>query len=231
MAERVFLCGAASAIDGLVGPHRPAVERATGIAVAVEKSTAGKGLKDLVEGRCDAALISASLGACLEAARAAGLQMPAPDLRVDVVATSEVVFVVHPSNPVRRLSWEELRDIHLGKIGSWARLGGRDRPIAVYTDAAASATRALVKQALLANADYAAGARALSAVKEVAAAVARDEAGVGAVGAEFVVPEVRVVETGKLERPLAFVTRGEPSDAVRRVIEAYRAAGRRGRGA
>ncbi len=223
MPMRILLCGAASVIDALVGPQRPVVEQATGVEVVVEKSNAGRGLKDLIEGRCDAALISASLESCLEAARTAGLTQAAPpDLKMDTVASSEVVFVVHPSNPVKSLTWEQLRDIHTGKLGNWKQLGGKDLPIAVFTDAAASATRGLVKQVVMGNADYGPAAKAVAQVKEVAVEVAGSEAGIGALGLEFATPQVRVMETKKVLRPLAFVTRGEPSEPLKKVIEAYR---------
>ena len=225
MPVRVQLNGAASVIDALVGPQRAAVESSTGVQMVVEKSNAGRGLKDLIEGRCDAALVSASLESCLEAARSAGLtQAPPADLRMDTVSFSEVVFVVHPDNPVRALTWEQLRDIHTGKLGNWKQLGGPDRPIAVFTDAAASATRALVKQVVLAGAEYAGSARAVAQVKEVATEVAGNEAGIGALGLEFATPQVRIVETKQVLRPLAFVTRGEPGEALGKVIEAYRKA-------
>jgi len=231
MPIRILLCGAASVIDALVGPHRPAVESSTGVEVVVEKSNAGRGLKDLIEGRCDAALVSASLEASLEAARTAGLaQAPPAELRMDAVGSSEVVFVVHPANPVGSLTWEQLRDIHTGKLANWREVGGPDLPIAVFKDAAASATRGLVKQVVLGGAEYAPGARAVAQVKEVTTAVAGNQGGIGALGLEFVVPgQVRVVETRKLERPLAFVTRGEPAEPLRKVIEAYRALGKKAR--
>jgi phosphate transport system substrate-binding protein len=222
------LHGAASVVDGLVRPHAAAVEQATGVRLVVDRSNAGKGLKDLVEGRCELALASASLEAILDAARTAGLSAPAPDLRLHVAATSEVVFVVHPSNPVRRLTLEQLRDLHTGTVASWKEVGGPDRPIAVITDAAASATRALVRQVVLGGAEYAAGARAVAAVAQVNDEVARDPAAVGALGRELVdLSRVAVVETGRVERPLAFVSVGEPGPAAARVIEAFRAQARR----
>lgn len=222
---RIRLHGAASVVDGLVAPHAAAVERATGIALAIDRSNAGKGLRDLVEGRCDLALASASLEATLDAARAAGLAAPAPDLRLHVVATSEIVFVVHPSNPVRRLTREQLRDVHTGRIGSWRDLGGGDLAIAVVTDAAASATRALVRQVVLGGAEYAPGARAVAAVRDVNREVARDPAAIGGLGREFVDPaRVAVVDTAKVERPLAFVSVGAPGEDAARVIAAYAAA-------
>lgn len=222
------LHGAASVVDALVKPHAAAVEEATGVRLVVDRSNAGKGLRDLVEGRCELALASASLEATLDAARTAGLTAPAPDLRLHVAATSEVVFVVHPSNPVRRLTWEQLRDLHTGRITSWSGLGGPDRPVAIVTDAAASATRALIRQVVLGGAEYASSARAVAAVAEVNEAVARDPAAIGGLGREFADPaRVAVVETRKVERPLAFVSVGAPGAVAERVIEAFRAAARR----
>jgi phosphate transport system substrate-binding protein len=218
------LHGAASVVDGLVAPNAAAVEKATGVKLVVDRSNAGKGLRDLVEGKCDLALASASLEATLAAARTAGLAAPAPDLRMHVAATSEVIFIVHPSNPVRRLTWEQLRDIHTGKIASWKDVGGPDQPIAVVTDAAASATRGLIRQVVLGGADYAPAARAVAAVAEVNEEVSRNPAAVGGLGREFADPaRVAVVETRKLERPLAFVSVGEPGADAARVIEAFRA--------
>jgi phosphate transport system substrate-binding protein len=176
-----------------------------------------------VQGRCDLALASASLEATVAAARAAGLAGDLPDLRLHVAATSEVVFVVHPSNPVRELSWDQLRAVHTGSISRWSELGGRDEPIAVFTDAAASATRALVKQVVLGGAEYAPAAVALAAVKDVNDRVAVTPAGIGALGLEFVDPaRVAVVRTRKVERPLAFVSIGAPAPEAQRVIDAFR---------
>ena len=58
--------------------------------------------------------------------------------------------------------------------------------------------------------------------------VAQDPCGVGALGKEYAEPAaVRVVDTKKLERPLALVTIGEPSPLLQQVIEAYRAEARK----
>lgn len=226
--RRVRLKGAASVFDALAAPARSAVERATGVALALEKSNAGQGLVDLVRGSCEAAMASASLEATIAAARPAGLAGVPPDLRLHVIGTSEVVFVVHPSNPVTSLSWEQLRGIHTGKIVGWKEVGGRAEPIHVYTDAAASATRGLVKEVVLGNAEYAASARAVDSVRRVKDEVAQDPCGVGALGKEYADPAaVRVVDTKKLERPLALVTIGEPSPLLQQVIEAYRAEARK----
>lgn len=224
-APTLRLHGAASVVDALVQPHAAAVEQRTGVVLAVVRSNAGQGLRDLVEGRCDLAMVSASLEATVAAARAAGLAGELPDLRAHVVGTSEVVFVVHPSNPVQALGWEQLRDVHAGTIRRWSELGGRDEPIDVVTDAAASATRGLVKQVVMGGAEYGPSVRALAAVRDVNDVVAATPNAIGGLGLEFVDPRrVAVVRTRKLERPLALVTVGAPGAEAAAVVEAFRAA-------
>jgi phosphate transport system substrate-binding protein len=220
----VRLHGAASVVDSVAKPHAAAVEKATGLKLVIDRSNAGKGLRDLVEGKCDIALASASLEATLDAAKTAGLTAAAPDLRMHLIATSEVVFIVHPSNPVRKLSWDQIRDIHTGKIARWKEVGGPDVPIAVVTDAAASATRGLIKQVVLGGSEYAPGAHAVAAVAEVNEEVAKNPAAIGGLGREFADPKrVTIVETKKVERPLAFVTVGAPGEREAKVIDAYKA--------
>jgi phosphate transport system substrate-binding protein len=210
--------------DRLVNPYRAAVERATGCTLTVVVSNAGKGLIDVVEGRCDAAMSSASLETTAQAARAAGREVDIATLEMHVAATDEIVFVIHPTNPVRRLTWEQIRDIHTGKITRWKEVGGTDLPIVIFTDAAASATRGMIKDRVLNGQEYGPMANALETVRQVGERVAITEGGIGGLGLGFVDPaRVRVVESGKLERPLGFITVGPPLEKVRRVIEAYRA--------
>jgi phosphate transport system substrate-binding protein len=135
-----------------------------------------------------------------------------------------VVFIVHPSNPVKSLTWEQIRDIHTGKITNWKELGGKDLTITVYTDAKASATRGLIKQVVMANSEYAANAKAVDFVKLVNDMVSADESGIGGLGLGFVNPvQTSIVATKKIERPLGFITVGAPSAKVQKVMNAFMA--------
>ena len=224
LAEEIKLSGAASVVSELVAPQQKTVEQATGIKLIVNKSNAGKGLIDLIDGKCDAAMASASLEATVKAAKSAGLAKPVPDLIMHVLATSEVVFIVHPSNSVQKLSWAQITDVHTGKITNWKELGGKNMPITVYTDATASATRGLIKQVVMGNSEYSPSAKAVDFVKDVNNKVASDESGIGGLGLGFVdAGKVSIVSSKKVERPLAFITVGEPSANVQKVIDAFKA--------
>lgn len=221
--DTIKLHGAASTVDSLITPHKDEVEKKTGHSLVVVKSNAGKGLIDLVEGKCNASLASASLEAIVKAAKAAGKEIDASKLVLTVAAIDEVVFVVNRSNPVSTLTWDQIRDIHTGKIANWKEVGGRDEPILVYTDAAASATRGLIKQVVMENQEYIANAKALDFVTDVNDMVATHVAAIGGLGKGFAnLQLIKIIQTKKLERPLGFITIGEPVGATKQVIEAFR---------
>ena len=223
-AEELHLNGATTVLDRVIAPHKDAVEKKTGYKLEVVGNGTGKGLVDLHEGRCDAALVSEPLEIAVAAAKVAGKEVDISKLKFNIVAHDEIMFVVHPSNPVAKLTWEQLRDIHTGKIKNWQDVGGKNMPITVYSDTVTGGTRAMIKKVVMQDADYAASVMALTAVRKVADMVAADPAGIGGLGKGFVDSRVKVVQTKKVERPLGFVTIGAPSTKVKTVIDAYSAA-------
>jgi phosphate transport system substrate-binding protein len=48
------------------------------------------------------------------------------------VAWDAIVFVVHPSNPVNSITFQQAREIYLGNVNRWKELGGKDQPIELY---------------------------------------------------------------------------------------------------
>lgn len=222
-ADEVRLHGATTVIDRVVTPYSARVEAATGSRLSVVGNATGKGLVDLASGRCDASLSSEPLEIAVSAAKLAGKVVDPSELKFHVVAQDEIVFVVHPSNPVRSLSWEQLRDIHTGKIKNWKDVGGTPAPITVFTDTVTGGTRAMIRHVVLGGAEYAPTAVALTSVRKVAEMVAASANAIGGLGKGFVdTARNRILETRRLERPLGFITVGEGSAKVRAVIQAYR---------
>jgi phosphate transport system substrate-binding protein len=224
-AETVTLHGATTVLNVVVNPHRAAVEKSTGHSLAIVGNATGKGLVDLTDGKADAAMVSEPLDIAVAAAEAAGKKVDPKTLQMYELRKDEIVFITHPSNPVTKLTWEQLGDIHTGKITNWKQVGGKDQPITVYSDAVTGGTRAMVKKVVMGGAEYGPGVKAMTSVSRVAEMVAKDDSGVGGLGKGFVdTSKTKVVQTNKLERPLALVTVGEASPKVKQVIEAFRAA-------
>lgn len=224
-AAEIKLFGAASAVDRMAKPYQAVVEKQTGVLLSIVTSNAGKGLISLVDGQCDAALVSAPLDTVVKGAKALGREIDASKLIMTVVARDEIVFIVHPSNPVKNLTWDQLRDIHTGKIVNWKEVGGNDSPILVFTDAEASATRGMIKQVVMGGMEYSPASKTLDQITMVNDMVAATPNGIGGLGKGFAKQgQVRIVESKKIERPLGFITIGEPSGSIKKVIDAYREA-------
>jgi len=56
------------------------------------------------------------------------------------VARDAIAVVVHPSNPVDRLTLQLVSDIYTGKITNWSQVGGEDRPIVLLSRESNSGT-------------------------------------------------------------------------------------------
>jgi phosphate transport system substrate-binding protein len=46
-----------------------------------------------------------------------------------VIARDAIAVIVNPTNPVSRLTMQQISDIYSGKFNNWAQVGGQDRPI------------------------------------------------------------------------------------------------------
>lgn len=221
-ADTVKISGASIVFNAIVSPAKAAVEKSTGHTLELFSSNATKGLTDLVGGATDAAMVSVQLDIATEAAAEGGKKFNAKDFQFFELKKDEIVFVVHQSNPVGKLTWEQLTDIYTGKITNWKALGGKDLPITVYTDTLAGATRATIKRNVMGGAELGPTAKAQSSLKRAAEMAGTDEGGIAGIGKGFVdKAKTKVVDSKKLETPLGLVTLGAPKPAVKAVIDAY----------
>jgi phosphate transport system substrate-binding protein len=106
------------------------------VSISVEGSGSGNGIKALLDGACDIANSSRAIKKEeKENAEKANLK-----IREIAVAYDMIVPIVHPSNPITRLTRDQLKGIFEGNITSWKQLGGADEPIIVVSRDTSSGT-------------------------------------------------------------------------------------------
>lgn len=95
------------------------------------RGTAG-GIEDLISATAQIAMLERPM-TLSEAKRvaAAGLGDPLQPDQETVIGASAVLVLVHPSNPVKRLSISQVADIFAGRIRNWNEIGGVNRRIQV----------------------------------------------------------------------------------------------------
>lgn len=226
-AAELQLSGSTTVQARVLEPLAADIKQATGIDIRVEGIGSGNGLKRLVAGEVPVAIVSSPLKSLLDKA---GIPDDGTYRQHDIVE-DVIAPIVNARNPVRTLSWEQLRDLYSGTVKTWKDVGGANLPVRVVTSHPESATREVIWELVMGKkVDYDRNARIVYATRKEMVLVAENEGAIGAVSQGFVdlyldearrdgdEPEIRTIETKRISRPLAMVTKGEPSADVAKLI-------------
>lgn len=150
-------------------------------AIDVSTAAAGATFASLVDGSAALAVTSARAGeAEADLFLQAGLADPRNANDESIAALDGLLVVVHPSNPIRAISLDEVARIFAGQVSNWSELGGLSRPITVYAPEAGSATAAAFAEMVMAptGLEVAGGATRLASNADLSDAAASDAGGI-----------------------------------------------------
>lgn len=214
-------------LDGstTVGPIAKAfaeyyMQQNKGVNITVSESGSGNGAKSLINGACDIADMSRFMkDKEFKAATDKGI-MPV----AHVVAMDGLPIIVHPSNPIDKLTVEQVRDIYLGKISNWKQVGGPNKKIIKISRDTNSGTYETFHKLVMKKEKIADDCEYVGSNGAVRQRVQSTPAAIGYAGLGFVdktikaltingvFPDARTVATGKypISRPLFMFTNGYP---------------------
>jgi len=209
--------------------------------VAVTGGGSGTGFASLISGTCDIAMSSRDIKA-KEIALAKAKGIAPNEIKV---ALDGLAVVVNPSNPVDRLTLDQLAGVFTGKIINWKELGGKDERIVVLSREVNSGTHVYFKEHVLRKNDpdsreeFSPGALMLSSSQAIADEVAGNPSAIGYYGmgyisknqkpvsiakdesSEYEAPIIENVVNGKypISRPLFVYTNGFPAGLVKKFVD------------
>jgi phosphate transport system substrate-binding protein len=220
VASAAFAAGDKLVLDGstTVGPIAKAfaeyyMAKNPGVNVTVNESGSGNGAKGIVNGTCDIGNMSRFMKESeFRAAVDKGVFPVA-----HVVAMDGLPVLVHPGNPVKRLTVKQVREIYMGKITNWKQLGGPDRDIVVVTRDTNSGTYETFHKLVMTH--KVAGEKIKEKIKKgaeyvgsngaVRARVQSTPAAIGYAGLGFVDKTVKALEINGVYPSAATVTSGK----------------------
>lgn len=188
--------------------------------ITVSESGSGNGAKALINGSCQVATMSRLLKQNEYEAAVHSEVLPV----THVVAFDGIAVIVHPSNPLKGLSIEQVKNIYLGKVKNWNEVGGPNAPIIIISRDTNSGTyesfetKVLKGEKIAKNCEYVGSSGAIrSRVQSTQGAVGYvgigyiDEA-VKALEINGVYPTPGTVKNGSypIARPLYMVTKDYP---------------------
>lgn len=155
--------------------------------VTVTGGGTGVGLSALLDETTDIAMASRGIKFSEKMkAKAAGEELEEVPVAYDALAV-----VVHPSNPVKQLTRQQLEDIFRGKITNWQQVGGDDRKIVVYSRETSSGTYEFFKESVLKNKNYMSGSLSMPATGAIIQSVSQTRGAIGYVGLAYVSPRIK----------------------------------------
>jgi len=155
-------------------------------------------------------------------------------LKEYLIGKDGIVIAVNTANSVSDLTTDQVKDIFSGKITNWKEVGGSDAKINVITREDGSGTRKAFEEIVMGkDTKIIKEAVVQSSTEAVAQAVKGDPNAIGyislaslssdvkALKINGVAPSEQTVADGsyKIQRPFLFLTKGEPTGAVKGFID------------
>ena len=200
LAEELTVYGSRIAANILLTPYKKTLEQKTGLNVRIEEKNCGKGLCDLLEGKCDVALAVGDLNATLDAARKWDRDIASTNLFYHPIVSDDIVFFVNTFNVIEKLSIAQIKDILTGKITNWKAVGGDDAPIQVYMDVTAGPIYSAIKTSLFDNQDHPLNCARVSSINQA-------------------IDYVIIQTDRKIERQMGAITHGQGSEKVQKLLD------------
>lgn len=218
--DMMMIHGSATLAKLFVFPHQQHLESAAGKQIHVVANGSATGLIDLVNGDAEVAMVS---GPVSDIRQSLEREMPGAlrdaQLTEYPVGATTTTFIVHPSNPIRSMTEDQMRDVLTGRSTNWKALGGLDQPIVVFVTKPGDGARSVVEMTFLNGEDITPSARRIGALPQIVQIVSQLPNGIGISDGSIASDQVVTVSGVTIEQPLNLVTTGTPTEAARRLIE------------
>jgi phosphate transport system substrate-binding protein len=211
------------------------------INVAVTGGGSGTGISSLLNGTCDIAETSRSMGNKeIKYAKDKGIE-PVQE----IAALDGIVVVVSPKNPIKNLTMDQLRDIFMGNITNWKDIGGANKSIVILSREVNSGTHIFFKEHVLRRnvvkgpEEFSPAALLMPSSQAIADEVSNNENAIGYYGMGYISPSQKVIAVAKdasspyidpspeniksnlypISRPLYMCTNGAPKGVIKNFMD------------
>lgn len=218
----VRINGSTTVYTNLYEKQRDRISREAAQPITVISNGSRQGLSDLAAGKCDIAMISATLDELIpRLTEAEKAQLDSANLTVSPLPETHLIFIVNEQNPVRNLTLAQVSDLFTGAITNWKEVGGPDLPVQIVSNQFSSGQRAVLEEKVTGGKKVVATAKSVANDPMIPGIVRQLKGALGHSGLKNDLRGVALVKTDKsVSQPMLLVTRGKPSGASARVIAA-----------
>jgi len=158
--------------------------------VTVTGGGSGVGISALLEGTTDIAQSSRKI----KFEEKQKLQEKGDKVVEKIIAYDALAVIVHPSNPVKKLTREQMEDIFTGKTTNWKEVGGPDLKIIPYSRETSSGTYEFFKEHVLKNKNYVNGIMSMPATGAIVQSISQTKGAIGYIGLAYLDKKIQAVQ-------------------------------------
>lgn len=169
------------------------------VQISVTGGGSGTGIAALINGTVDIANASRQIKPEERSAAEANGLSP----QEFVVARDAIAIIVHPDNPIDRLTIDQISAIYTGDIGNWSKVGGEDRPIVRLSRETNSGTHVYFLEQVVRKGDpensalFSPQTLLLPSSEGITAEVRDNPNAIGYDGLGYVTPDVKVLAVAR----------------------------------
>ncbi|ACH40605.1 ABC transporter, periplasmic substrate-binding protein [Citrifermentans bemidjiense Bem] len=226
--EEIKAGGGGAPMDGYLKPVKEAFEKSSGIKLNLNFSSATAAFKQLSTGDLDVSAAGLAFEDLLKTAKKENIEVADPAAYVaTAIGASKIYTVSHKDNPVKSLSFDQLKGIFTGKIANWKEVGGNDAPILIVLSSINPATNAAYKKIALADAPFAADIVDAGRFEDVREKVAANPEAIAFGPVTMLDASIKTVQTPDVARPVILITKGAPTPKVQKLISFIKGEGQK----
>jgi phosphate transport system substrate-binding protein len=219
-APEVRISGSSGAIRTVLIPKSREIEQSAGVTLRLNATGSGRGMRDLAQGQIELAIISAPLEDTVEDInkRAPG-SLTLADFNGTKIQEVPLGFIVHPSNPLPRISLENLAKLLKGEASNWSEVGGPNVPVLVVAEGGASGVKSVVENVVLNDQPFTDKIREVANSAQAVAVVSQVPGAISMAAKVNISGAVRIIDTDRpVNQQYYLVTKGPPNAVAQRVI-------------
>ncbi len=197
--------------------------------LSVRGGGSGVGIASIIDGTCDIANASRAIKPSeLEKASKKGR-----DLKAHIIAMDGISHILHPANPVKGLTREQIKKLYTTRVKNWKEIGGPDLRLVVISRDSASGTFEAFSEMVLDKKKVRPDAIMQASNQGIASIVARTPGAIGYVGLGYVTDSVKAIEVDgvmpdknsvlrnkyPISRPLFMYTVGAPQGMTKKFLD------------
>lgn len=218
-AEELKIGAGAAATENILKKIKFPFERDLGIKLDLIDSGPVQALKDLNAGKIHCAIGGVAFVDWMEMMEKSGYPIPDKSLYKDwVIGEDKIKVLVNTDIKMAALSKEQLTAIFTGRSTNWSQVGGPDKPIVVVLGSQIPGTQSVFRQQVMGNAAFTQNAMMGTTAEDVKSRVIWNSGGIGLGTLSQVDYQVNSPATPPIVRPITLITKGAPSEAVKKLL-------------